>query len=643
MDPASGTSIDEGTIATDDRMPIWDESASSWKYVTIDNLQDEIDTTGSGGENNEFSFKNVAVSGQTTIVADSTTDTLTFAASGGMTLTTSGNTATFASADTNTTYSAGSNMSLSGTTFSATDTNTNTLTTFYLRDDDDDSKTIAHGKYVKFISATGTAGTNWSGAGTTGDPWVMTITSPDTDNNTTYSAGSNMSLSGTTFSATDTNTTYSEATGSAEGLMSVAHHDKLDGIASSANNYSHPTGAGNKHVPTAGAAGQVLKYSSSGTPVWAAPVVAGTGLGMVGSGNTLTHTSHSGDATGATALTLATVNSNVGSFTNTSITVNAKGLITAASTGSGGGGVPTEITVVDESSDQTCFPLFVTGASGDLAPKTGSNLAFDSAAGKLTANLFLGGLTGDVTGNITGNAATVTTNANLTGDVTSSGNATTIATDAVDIAMLSASGTASSSTFLRGDNSWVTPTDTNTTYSAGSNMALSGTTFSATDTNTTYSAGTGITLSGTTFSMMDPASGTSIDEGTIATDDRMPIWDESASSWKYVTIDNLQDEIDTTGGGGSGATQPLDNLASVAINTSLISDTDNTDDLGSSTYYWKDIYFKGNMVTSAGNGLTSGYDIVMAASLIPLAPGVYDIDVTTQNFTFTDGILTRVL
>jgi hypothetical protein len=55
-----------------------------------------------------------------------------------------------------------------------------------------------------------------------------------------------------------------------------------------------------------------------------------------------------------------------------------------------------------------------------------------------------------------GNAATVTTNANLTGDVTSSGNATTIATDAVDIAMLSATGTAGSSTFLRGDNQWAT-------------------------------------------------------------------------------------------------------------------------------------------------------------------------------------------
>jgi hypothetical protein len=70
-------------------------------------------------------------------------------------------------------------------------------------------------------------------------------------------------------------------------------------------------------------------------------------------------------------------------------------------------------------------------------------------------------------------------------------------------------------------------------------------TVSLSDTNTTYSAGNGLLLTGTTFTMDDPENGTSINEGTIATDDRMPIWDESASSWKYVTIDNLQDEIDT--------------------------------------------------------------------------------------------------
>jgi hypothetical protein len=49
----------------------------------------------------------------------------------------------------------------------------------------------------------------------------------------------------------------------------------------------------------------------------------------------VTNATHTGDATGATALTLATVNSNVGSFTNADITVNAKGLITAAASGSG--------------------------------------------------------------------------------------------------------------------------------------------------------------------------------------------------------------------------------------------------------------------------------------------------------------------
>ena len=51
---------------------------------------------------------------------------------------------------------------------------------------------------------------------------------------------------------------------------------------------------------------------------------------------------------------------------------------------------PTDITVADESSDTTCFPLFVTAATGDLAPKTGSNLAFNSNTGALTATSFAG-------------------------------------------------------------------------------------------------------------------------------------------------------------------------------------------------------------------------------------------------------------
>ena len=47
--------------------------------------------------------------------------------------------------------------------------------------------------------------------------------------------------------------------------------------------------------------------------------------------------------------------------------------------------VPTTITVADESSDTTCFPLFATAATGDLGPKSGSNLTFNSSTGLLTA------------------------------------------------------------------------------------------------------------------------------------------------------------------------------------------------------------------------------------------------------------------
>jgi len=59
------------------------------------------------------------------------------------------------------------------------------------------------------------------------------------------------------------------ATGAADGLMAAADKGKLDGVADNANNYVHPTTAGNKHVPTGGAANQVLKYSASGTAAWA--------------------------------------------------------------------------------------------------------------------------------------------------------------------------------------------------------------------------------------------------------------------------------------------------------------------------------------------------------------------------------------
>ena len=85
--------------------------------------------------------------------------------------------------------------------------------------------------------------------------------------------------------------------------------------------------------------------------------------------------------------------------------------------------VPTTITVADESTDTSCNVLFTTAATGDLAPKTGTNLTFNSNTGILTATGFAGDITGNVTGNTsgssgscTGNAATATTAAACSGN-----------------------------------------------------------------------------------------------------------------------------------------------------------------------------------------------------------------------------------
>ena len=72
--------------------------------------------------------------------------------------------------------------------------------------------------------------------------------------------------------------------------------------------------------------------------------------------------------------------------------------------------VPTTITVADESTDTTCFPLFVRAATGDLGPKTASGLTFNSNTDVLSGT-FAGALTGNVTGNASGSSGSCTGNA----------------------------------------------------------------------------------------------------------------------------------------------------------------------------------------------------------------------------------------
>ena len=81
---------------------------------------------------------------------------------------------------------------------------------------------------------------------------------------------------------------------------------------------------------------------------------------------------------------------------------------------------------------------------------------------------------------------------NLSGDVSSSAGVTTIGTDAVDIAMISATGTADATSVLRGDNTWDIPpgattvTNCNLTNSSGNYGWCTGT---ASNQNLSYSYG----------------------------------------------------------------------------------------------------------------------------------------------------------
>lgn len=84
--------------------------------------------------------------------------------------------------------------------------------------------------------------------------------------------------------------------------------------------------------------------------------------------------------------------------------------------------------------------------------------------------------------------------------------------------------------------------------------------------------------------------------GTL-TSGRCAEWDASG---------NLIQAAAACGTGGSGANTALSNLAAVAINTSLISDTDFTDDLGSSSIRWRHLWAAGVIV--GGASLTTEVD-----------------------------------
>jgi hypothetical protein len=125
--------------------------------------------------------------------------------------------------------------------------------------------------------------------------------------------------------------------------------------------------------------------------------VAVTAAQGLGTGNSVTFVNITGDLTGDVTGDVT------GDLTGNADTATLSTNVTA---------------VANNSTNETTYPTFVDGATGTQGIETDTGLTYNPSTGALTATGF--------TGALTGNADTVTTNANLTGHVTSSGNATTL-------------------------------------------------------------------------------------------------------------------------------------------------------------------------------------------------------------------------
>ena len=96
----------------------------------------------------------------------------------------------------------------------------------------------------------------------------------------------------------------------------------------------------------------------------------------------------------------------------------------------------------------------------------------------------------------------------------------------------------------------------------------------------------------------DPNTLSQINESTAdssANQDKIILWDESENSWGYMTLDDLQDEIDTTGGGGGGIS--FDGSTANGVTTFKDSDEVTVE---------SNLTFDGTTLITAGNLSASG-------------------------------------
>jgi hypothetical protein len=308
-----------------------------------------------------------------------------------------------------------------------------------------------------------TAGSGLSGGGT-GD---VTLSHADT------SSQASVNNSGNTFIQDVTLDTYGHVTGLTSSSLTLGALASLDAVGA-AQITDNTVGAAELNVTGNGTTSQFLRSDGDGTFTWATPTDTNTtysaGSGLSLSGTTFTNSAPDQTVT-LTGSGATSVSGTYPNFTISSTDTNTDTNTTyTASTG---------LTLTG-----TAFSVDYGTASGTACQGNDSRLS-----NSRTCN------------NSFDNASTARSNLGLGSLATlSTVNAATITDNSVGAAELNVSGNGSTSQFLRSDGdgsfTWATPTDTNTTYSAGTNLSLSGTTFnvSSSPTFTQATFGSGVVL-----------------------------------------------------------------------------------------------------------------------------------------------------
>ena len=125
---------------------------------------------------------------------------------------------------------------------------------------------------------------------------------------------------------------YIDSSGTAKAMTYSVNKDVPSDAKFTDTVYTHPTTAGNKHIPSGGSSGQILRWSADGTAVWGADNNTTYSAATQSANGLMSATDKKkldGIATGANAYTHP--NSGVTAGTYRSVTVNAQGHVIAGS------------------------------------------------------------------------------------------------------------------------------------------------------------------------------------------------------------------------------------------------------------------------------------------------------------------------